>query len=42
MSLLEENKLNAYLIPESVAMTLYYGYTKSQDLFYEKKKKMLF
>ena len=39
MSLLEENKLNAYLIPESVAMTLYYGYTKSQDLFYEKKKK---
>ena len=39
LKLLEENSLKAFLIPESVAITLYYGYTKSQDLFKDNNDK---
>ena len=33
IDLLKESNINGYLIPESVAYTIYYGYTKSGDLF---------
>ena len=33
IELLNDCHINGYLIPESVAYTLYYGYTKSGDLF---------
>ncbi len=33
IQLLNECYINGYLIPESVAYTIYYGYTKSGDLF---------
>ncbi len=39
LKLLEENSLKAFLIPESVAISLYYGYTKSQDLFSDNNDK---
>ncbi len=33
IDLLKDSNINGYLIPESVAYTIYYGYTKSGDLF---------
>ena len=39
IQLLNECYINGYLIPESVAYTIYYGYTKSGDLFINSPKR---